>query len=87
MTVVASGRTQTRVAWNMTVRKHEFDKAFVLMQYFVYLRRNPNDTPDSSFEGYTFWRNKLDQFNGNFVNAEVVKALHSRRGVWTTIRP
>jgi hypothetical protein len=48
------------------------------MQYLGYLRRNPNDTPDSSFEGYTSglsWRNKLDQFDGNFVNAEMVMAF------------
>jgi hypothetical protein len=36
---------------------------------------NPNDAPDSNFEGYTFRLNKLDQFQGNFVNAEMVKAF------------
>ena len=45
------------------------------MQYFGYLRRNPNDTPDSDFAGYNFWLNKLTQFNGNFVSAEMVKAF------------
>ena len=29
----------------------EFNRAFVLMQYFGYLRRNPNDTPDSDYSG------------------------------------
>ena len=53
----------------------QFNKAFVLMQYFGYLRRNPNDAPDKNFDGYTFWLTKLSQFNGNFVNAEMVKAF------------
>ena len=53
----------------------QFNKAFVLMQYFGYLRRNPNDSPDKNFDGYNFWLTKLNQFNGNFVNAEMVKAF------------
>ncbi|PYS31294.1 MAG: hypothetical protein DMF75_14790, partial [Acidobacteria bacterium] len=53
----------------------QFNKAFVLMQYFGYLRRNPNDSPDQNFDGYNFWLTKLNQFNGNFVNAEMVKAF------------
>ena len=53
----------------------EFNKAFVLMQYFGYLRRNPNSAPDTNFEGYQFWLNKLNQFNGSFVDAELVKAF------------
>jgi hypothetical protein len=53
----------------------EFNRAFVLMQYFGYLRRNPTDLPDSSFTGYDFWLGKLNQFNGNFIQAEMVKAF------------
>ncbi|PYS68015.1 MAG: hypothetical protein DMF69_21420 [Acidobacteria bacterium] len=53
----------------------EFNKAFVLGQYFGYLRRNPNDLPDSDFSGYDFWLGKLESFGGNFVNAEMVKAF------------
>jgi hypothetical protein len=53
----------------------EFNRAFVLMQYFGYLRRNPNDPQDSDYTGYDFWLTKLNQFNGNFINAEMVKAF------------
>jgi hypothetical protein len=53
----------------------ETNRAFVLMQYFGYLRRNPNDSPDSDYTGYDFWLGKLNQFNGNFINAEMVKAF------------
>jgi len=45
------------------------------MQYFGYLRRNPNDTPDSDYSGYDFWLTKLNFFNGNYVSAEMVKAF------------
>ncbi|HEV7891077.1 MAG TPA: DUF4214 domain-containing protein [Pyrinomonadaceae bacterium] len=46
-----------------------FNEAFVHMQYFGYLRRDPD--PD----GLNFWRAKLDQFHGNYVAAELVKAF------------
>ena len=55
--------------------QQEFNRAFVLMEYFGYLRRNPNDAPDSDFSGYNFWLTKLNQFNGDFVKAEMVKAF------------
>jgi hypothetical protein len=47
------------------------------MQYFGYLRRNPNDAPEATrdYTGYEFWLRKLNQFNGNFVEAEMVKAF------------
>jgi hypothetical protein len=44
----------------------ESNRAFVLMQYFGYLRRNPFDSPDADFSGYTFWLNKLNSFNGDW---------------------
>jgi hypothetical protein len=65
------------VAEDSDLKSAELNKAFVLMQYFGYLRRNPNDPPEAAlnFDGYNFWVNKLNQFNGNFVNAEMVKAF------------
>ncbi|MBA2524435.1 MAG: PD40 domain-containing protein, partial [Pyrinomonadaceae bacterium] len=71
----ARARALRRVAENSTLKQQEFNRAFVLMQYFGYLRRNPNDAPDMNFVGYDFWLNKLNQFNGNFVEAEMVKAF------------
>ncbi|HST52689.1 MAG TPA: hypothetical protein VLJ61_11815, partial [Pyrinomonadaceae bacterium] len=50
---------------------------FVLMQYFGYLRRNPDDAPDHDYTGYDFWLQKLDQFQGDFAKAEMVKAFIS----------
>jgi CSLREA domain-containing protein len=63
------------VAEDADLTSAESNRAFVLMQYFGYLRRNPNDTPDPDYTGYDFWLTKLNQFNGNFVNAEMVKAF------------
>jgi len=74
---VAAGRAKVlrQVAENPTLTTNEFNRAFVLMQYFGYLRRNPNDAPDTDYSGYEFWLSKLNQFNGNFVQAEMVKAF------------
>ena len=72
---VARARALRRVVDNPSLKQREFNRAFVLMQYFGYLRRNPNDAPDTNFGGYNFWLNKLNQFNGDFVQAEMVKAF------------
>jgi hypothetical protein len=47
----------------------KFNETFVMMEYFGYLRRDPDET------GFRFWLQKLNQFNGNFVQAEMVKAF------------
>jgi len=73
--VAARGRSLRDVAENVTFNQQEFNRAFVLMQYFGYLRRNANDAPDTDFTGYDFWLTKLQQFNGDYINAEMVKAF------------
>jgi hypothetical protein len=65
------------IAENPNLAQAEFNRAFVLMQYFGYLRRNPNDAPDGNFVGYNFWLDKLNSFNGDFIAAEMVKAFIS----------
>jgi hypothetical protein len=37
-----------------------YNDSFVLMQYFGYLRRNPDAAPDTDFTGYDFWLAKLN---------------------------
>ena len=68
-----------QVVENSAFSQREFNRAFVLMQYFGYLRRNPNDAPElnRNFDGFNFWLAKLNQFNGDFVAAEMVKAFTS----------
>jgi len=76
-----SSNTKTRAQVLRAIAEHpklvagEFNRAFVLMQYFGYLRRNPNDAPDSDYSGFDFWLTKLNQFNGDYINAEMVKAF------------
>jgi hypothetical protein len=70
-------RALRQVAEDQDLYAAEFNRAFVLMQYFGYLRRNPNDPQDSDYTGYDFWLTKLNQFNGNYINAEMVKAFLS----------
>ncbi|HYW73750.1 MAG TPA: Calx-beta domain-containing protein [Pyrinomonadaceae bacterium] len=46
-----------------SVINKQYNQAFVLMQYLGYLRRNPNDTPDSDYSGFDFWLAKLNAFS------------------------
>jgi hypothetical protein len=47
----------------------KLNEMFVMMEYFGYLRRDPDEA------GFRFWLNKLNEFNGNFEQAEMVKAF------------
>jgi hypothetical protein len=58
-----------RVAENGSFEAAQRNEMFVRMQYFGYLRRDPDDS------GYHFWLNKLNEFEGNFERAEMVKAF------------
>lgn len=59
------------VAESETLKKQELNRAFVALEYFGYLRREPDAA------GYNFWLNKLNQFNGDYIAAEMVKAFIS----------
>lgn len=58
-----------RIVENDAFRRARFNQAFVMMEYFGYLRRDPDAA------GYRFWLNKLNEFGGNFERAEMVKAF------------
>ena len=75
----ATARAQVlrQIAENQDLYNAEFNSAFVLMQYFSYLRRNPTDSPDQSDGGYHFWLSKLNAFHGDYQKAEMVKAFIS----------
>lgn len=60
-----------RVAENAGFERREFNAAIVLMQYFGYLRRDPDA------EGFNYWLGKLEQFGGDFQNGEMVRAFIS----------
>ncbi|HEX8723444.1 MAG TPA: choice-of-anchor B family protein [Pyrinomonadaceae bacterium] len=75
----ASGRAAAlrSVAESATFDAAEKNRAFVLMEYFGYLQRDPDAGHDADHTGYAYWLDKLDQFEGNFVRAEMVKAFIS----------
>jgi hypothetical protein len=58
-----------KIVENEDFSRSEFNKAFVLMQYFGYLRRDPDAA------GYAHWLAKLEQFGGDYRRAEMVKAF------------
>jgi glucose/arabinose dehydrogenase len=58
-----------QIAEDSRFKALKFNETFVMMEYFGYLRRDP----DAS--GFQFWLNKLNQFNGNFEQADMVKAF------------
>jgi len=59
------------IAEQEELQNREFNAAFVAMEYFGYLRRDPDPA------GFNFWLNKLNASNGNFIQAEMVKAFIS----------
>ncbi|HEV2861308.1 MAG TPA: TIGR03118 family protein [Pyrinomonadaceae bacterium] len=60
-----------RVAESEEFTNNEFTRIFVAMEYFGYLRRDPDPG------GYNHWLGQLNAFGGNFVQAELVKAFIS----------
>ena len=73
--LTARAQALRQVAESQNLYKAEFNRAFVLMQYFGYLRRDPNSGPDKDFGGYNFWLGKLNQFGGDYIKSEMVKAF------------
>lgn len=71
----ARAQALRQVAEDQDLYNAEFNRAFVLAEFFGYMRRNPNDTPDTDYFGYEFWLNKLNQANGDYIKAEMVKAF------------
>jgi len=58
-----------KVAEYAFLRDREVNNAFVTMEYFGYLRRDPD------VSGFNFWLRKLNEFNGNAFNADMIKAF------------
>ncbi len=83
----ARARVLRRVAENSALALQEFNRAFVLMEYFGYLRRNANEGQDTDYSGYDFWLQKLNQFNGDYQKAEMVKAFISSSEYWHRFGP
>ena len=72
-----NGATETRatvlrkVSEQSDLKARELNAAFVAMEYFGYLRRDPDTA------GFNFWFEKLNSFGGNYITSEMVKAFIS----------
>ncbi|HVQ36197.1 MAG TPA: DUF4214 domain-containing protein, partial [Pyrinomonadaceae bacterium] len=66
--VIAEGNQQFTTTYGQAFYNLEFNPAFVQMEYFGYLRRDPDPA------GYAFWLGKLNQY-GNYLSAEMVKSF------------
>jgi hypothetical protein len=73
----ARGRALLHMTRHAAFQQRERNRSFVQMEYFGYLRRNPNDAPDGNFAGYDFWVNKLNATGGNYISSEMVKGFIS----------
>jgi uncharacterized protein DUF4214 len=69
--VLGEGNQQFTTTYGQAFYNQQFNGAFVQLEYFGYMKRDPDDA------GYAFWFGKLNQFGGNFVNAEMVLAFIS----------
>src|SRR5712691_3216867 len=63
------------VAEDQDLNTAEKNKAFVLMQYLGYLRRDPNSGQDTDYTGYDFWLQKLNNHGGDFHAAQMVRSF------------
>ncbi len=57
------------IAEDQSFYNAEYNQAFVEMEYFGYLRRDPDE------DGFNFWLGKLNQFGGDFRRADMVKSF------------
>ncbi|MET0648839.1 MAG: SBBP repeat-containing protein [Pyrinomonadaceae bacterium] len=62
-TVEGRATTLRNVVGLNSVYNAQFNTGFVLSQYIGYLRRNPNDAPDTDYTGFDFWLAKLNSFS------------------------
>jgi hypothetical protein len=67
-TTIANGALVFNTPYGKAFYDNLFNAAFVQMEYFGYLLRDPDEA------GYAFWLGKLNQF-GNWVDAQMVLAF------------
>ncbi|MCA1621886.1 MAG: DUF4214 domain-containing protein [Acidobacteria bacterium] len=75
--VVNQGDRRGRLELN----KREFFEEFVRGELFTLFYPDSVSpaqlvaAPDANFAGYNFWPGKLEEFGGDYINAEMVKAF------------
>jgi len=56
---LSRGAVLRRIAESGEARDEDFNSAYVLIHYFGYFHRNPNDPPDNDLKGFNFWLAEL----------------------------
>jgi predicted small integral membrane protein len=67
-TTITDGHLVFNTTYGQAFYDNLFNAAFVQMEYFGYLQRDPDEG------GFNFWLAKLNQF-GNWVDAQMVLAF------------
>jgi hypothetical protein len=50
-----------RMTEGISFGKHDYNSAYVLIHYFAYFHRNPDDSPDNDMKGFNFWLDNLER--------------------------
>jgi hypothetical protein len=61
----SGAETRASALWKViskeSVNQRERNNALLLLHYFGYLRRNPDDPPDKGWDGFNYWREELEK--------------------------
>ena len=68
---IEDGGVVSQTRYGQLFYDQQLNPGFVQMEYFGYMKRDPDDA------GYAFWLAKLNQYGGNFVDAQMVLAFIS----------
>ena len=67
--VISENNVQFTTPYGQAFVNQETRRVFVFMEYIAYLRRNPDTA------GFVFWLGKLNFYNGDPFQAEMVRAF------------
>ncbi|HVQ39695.1 MAG TPA: DUF4214 domain-containing protein, partial [Pyrinomonadaceae bacterium] len=67
--VISEGNVQFTTTYGQAFITQENNRLFVYLEYIGYLRRNPDQA------GFVFWLGKLNQYNGDPFQAEMVRSF------------
>ncbi len=64
------------VVMNPRFVEKEVGRSITLLNYFAYLRRNPDDPPDHDLSGFNFWLNDFEHFHdGNRISIAFKRSI------------
>jgi hypothetical protein len=54
-----------KIATDPRVREKQLSRSVVLLHFFAYLRRNPDDPPDGNMNGFNYWVSEVEKHGGS----------------------